>query len=75
MRLLRLNPIETEKLIESMENECDEIVFSNQRLAWWMRGGISFVDIMNMSSKEIENLNKIVEENMETSKKAKIPFF
>jgi hypothetical protein len=40
-----------------------------------MRGGVTLLDIMNMSSKEVDVLNKIVDENLETTKKTKMPFF
>lgn len=40
-----------------------------------MRGGINFDDIMNMSQTQINNINKIIEDNMETTKKSKLPFF
>jgi hypothetical protein len=58
-----------------MEKERRGIVFNGQRLAWYMRGGIPFNDIMNMSRWEIENLHAIVDDNMETTKKSKLPFF
>ncbi len=40
-----------------------------------MRGGIDYVDILNMSHMEIDNLNVIIDEHMETTKKTKLPFF
>ena len=51
------------------------IPFNAQKLAWFMRGGIDFNDIMNMSHAEIDNMNKIIDEHMETTKKTKLPFF
>ena len=58
-----------------MEKERWGISFNAQKLAWYMRGGVSFTDIMNMSHHEIDNLNKIIDENLETTKKTKLPFF
>jgi hypothetical protein len=75
LRLLNLDPSEMEKLSDEMEKERKEIFFNAQRISWYMRGGINFTDIMNMSSDEIENLNKIIDENLETTKKSKLPFF
>jgi hypothetical protein len=40
-----------------------------------MRGGISYNDILNMSSDEIDNLNKIIDDNLDTTKKSRLPFF
>lgn len=45
------------------------------KLSWFMRGGATYDDIMNMSHKEIEAINKIIDENLETTKKSKLPFF
>ena len=74
-RLLDLDPDELEKITDDMEKEKKEIFFNAQRISWYMRGGVTFTDIMNMSSDEIENLNKIIDENLETTKKSKLPFF
>jgi hypothetical protein len=40
-----------------------------------MRGGVSYEDILNMSQQEREAINKIVEDNLETTKKSQLPFF
>lgn len=58
-----------------MWREALSIKYRAQKIAWFMRGGISYTDILNMSMDEIENLNKIIEENLETTKKTKLPFF
>lgn len=58
-----------------MWKEAMAIKYEAQRLAWYMRGGIDFNDIMNMSTDEINNINKIVDDNLETTKKSKLPFF
>lgn len=58
-----------------MWKEAMGIKFNAQKLSWYMRGGIDFTDIMNMSAEEINNLNKIIDDNLETTKKSKLPFF
>lgn len=63
------------KLGDQMWKEAMAIKYEAQRLAWYMRGGIDFNDIMNMSTDEINNINKIVDDNLETTKKSKLPFF
>lgn len=60
---------------DSMWKEAMSIKFNAQRLAWYMRGGISYTDILNMSSDEIDHLNKIIDDNLETTKKSRLPFF
>lgn len=64
-----------QKLGEEMWREAMTIKYNAQKIAWYMRGGIQYNDILNMSMEEISNLNKIIEENLETTKKTKLPFF
>jgi hypothetical protein len=63
------------KLIDSMEKDTKAIKKNAQRIAWYMRGGISYTDVLNMSPDEIRAANEIIEENLETTKKSNIPFF
>lgn len=44
-------------------------------MSWYMRGGVSYNDVLNMSSFEREEINKIIENNMEVTKKSQLPFF
>jgi len=44
-------------------------------MAWYMRGGVSYEDILNMSDQERIAINKIIEDNLETTDKTKLPFF
>lgn len=73
--LLPLSFDEMKSKGDKMWKEALSIKFNAQRLAWYMRGGIDFVDIMNMSLDEIDHINKIIDENMDVTKKTKIPFF
>jgi hypothetical protein len=58
-----------------MVKEKMSILFNAHSLAWHFRGGIGYIDILNMSRDEIDNLNKIIDEHMEITKKTKLPFF
>lgn len=44
-------------------------------MAWYMRGGASYEDIMNMSESERRAINEIIENNLEITKKSQLPFF
>ena len=63
------------KLGDDLWKTAMQIKFNAQKLSWYMRGGISYNDILNLSTEEFNNLNKIVEENLETTKQTKLPFF
>lgn len=44
-------------------------------LAWYMRGGATYEDILNMSATERDYLNELVDKNLEVTKKSGLPFF
>lgn len=44
-------------------------------MSWYLRGGASYIDILNMSNQERKILNEIIENNLETTKKTQLPFF
>jgi hypothetical protein len=75
MRLLSLDAEGIGKLIEQMDKECEEIKKGALKMAWYMRGGISYTDVLNLSISERESLSKLIEENLETTKKTQMPFF
>lgn len=58
-----------------MEKECSEIKKNALTLSWYMRGGISYEDILNMSTDERKHLTELVNSNLETTKKSGLPFF
>jgi hypothetical protein len=58
-----------------MEKEAKAIKKNAQRLAWYMRGSMSYQDVLNMSPEELRAINDIIEENLETTKKTQMPFF
>ena len=66
---------EIEKLTDSMVKEIDGLDRNALKMSWYMRGGVSYSDIMNMTTKQVDALNSIIDENLETTKKSKMPFF
>ena len=70
-----LNPEGVQKLLDDMEKECTEIKKSSLSLSWYMRGGISYTDILNMSNEERKHLSELINSNLETTKKSGLPFF
>ena len=63
------------QLIENLEEEADGIKKSSLKLSWFMRGGATYEDILNMSSMERTAIVDLVEENLETTKKSGMNFF
>ena len=44
-------------------------------MAWHMRGGASYEDILNMSISERQEIAKLIENNLEITKKSQLPYF
>jgi hypothetical protein len=44
-------------------------------MAWYMRGGISYEQALQLSVSEKEMIGQIIKDNMETTKKSGLPFF
>ena len=75
IKLLALSTEEIEQLVESYEKQSNSIKEDALKLAWYMRGSVSYEHALMMSSKERETIGKIIKENLETTKKSGLPFF
>jgi hypothetical protein len=62
-------------MIDAMEKETQDIRLDVLKLCWYMRGGVSFDEAMQMSQSDRELINELVKENLETTKKSGLPFF
>ena len=62
-------------LVDSYEKESKALKKSVLTLCWYMRGSVSYEDGMTMGYQDREIINKIIEENLETTEKTKLPFF
>jgi hypothetical protein len=58
-----------------MEKEVKIIKANALRTVWYMRGGISYAESMNLTSDERDIIDDIIKENFETTKKSGLPFF
>lgn len=58
-----------------MERQVQKIKEELLKLIWYMRGSVSYNEIMLMSNQERIAINKIIKENLETTKKSRLPFF
>ena len=75
LKLLTLNNDEVEKLVESYEKQSDALRDEALRLAWHMRGSVSYEHALMLSSTERNMIGKIIKENFETVKKTGLPYF
>ncbi|MHC4293614.1 MAG: hypothetical protein ACYSTX_04900 [Planctomycetota bacterium] len=52
-----------------MDKEVKGLKENMLRSVWYMRGGVTYTEIVNMSYDERVSINKIIEDNLETAKK------
>ena len=62
-------------LLDQMEKETKAMRDDVLRICWYMRGSISYSDGMMLSRSDQILINKIIKDNMETTKKSGLPFF
>jgi len=72
---LTLTPEEILGLVKSYENEIKNIKDELLRICWYMRGGISYNDSMDLTMEDRRLVTKIVQDNLDTAKKSGMPFF
>jgi len=58
-----------------MDKETQNIRLDILKLCWYMRGGLTYDEAMQMSHTDRGLINEIVKENLETTKKSGLPFF
>ena len=63
------------KMVDQMEKETQDIRLDVLKLCWYMRGGVTYDEAMQMSQVDRNLINNIVKENLETTKKSGLPFF
>lgn len=75
MRLLTLSNEKIIQMIESMERETKAIKSDVMQMVWFMRGGVTYQQAMDMGQEEKVIVGKLVKSNMETTKTSGLPFF
>ena len=58
-----------------MEKESNDIRQEALRMAWHMRGGLTYDQALQLSTAERKIIASLIKENMETTKKTGLPYF
>ena len=61
--------------LKSLDKESRAIREEALRFCWHMRGGLSYDDAMMLGHQERQIISKIIEDNMEVTKKSGLPYF
>jgi hypothetical protein len=61
--------------VAEYEGDVKRIKKNILRMCWYMRGGVTYNELMDMSITERNIISSIIEDNLETTKKSNLPFF
>jgi hypothetical protein len=62
-------------MVDVMDKEAAALKAESLKLSWYMRGGLSYGDALQLSYSERQAINDLVKDNLETTKKTNLPFF
>ena len=69
------NNEEIAQMLENFEKDSKAIKKNLLKMCWYMRGGLTYSEALMLSNEEQRIINSIVEENLATTEKTKLPFF
>lgn len=58
-----------------MDKEAANIKNEIIKMCWFMRGGITYNEAMNLSHSERVMISELIKDNLETTKKSGLPFY
>ena len=70
-----MSPTGITKLIEKQDKEVASIREDVLKMCWYMRGGVTYEEGMNLSTAERTLISAIIKDNLETTKKSGLPFY
>jgi hypothetical protein len=63
------------EVVDQMDKETVGIRQEALKIAWYMRGGVSYDQALQLSVSERAGISELIKENLETTKKTGLPFF
>ena len=61
--------------MDSVDIDAKNLKSELYKLAWYMRGSLSIDEAFTLTYEDREIISKLVEDNLETTKKSGLPFF
>lgn len=74
-RLITASESEVLDIIKSMGEETKTLTNDLLKMIWFMRGSISYSEVYSLTTYERQCISKIIEENLEVTKKSGLNFF
>lgn len=63
------------EIVKDLDDQANSIRQQGIKLAWHMRGGMTYEHILQLSSAERKMITELVKENYEATKKSGLPHF
>ena len=70
-----MNHSEIAEYLKGIEQEAKQIKDESIKMSWFMRGGVTYEQILMMSINERKTISEIIKDNYETTKKSGLPHF
>ena len=61
--------------LKDLENEGKNLKMEIMKICWFMRGGVSYQEALNLSPDDRSIIADLIKDNLETAKKSGQPFF
>jgi hypothetical protein len=72
---LTLDSERVSKLVDSYDKEIKSIREDLLKMCWYMRGGVTYEEALNLSASERVIIGDLIKDNLEATKKSGLPFF
>ena len=66
---------EIDQVVKEMEEESKALIKDLYKLAWFMRGSLSFEEAYQLGYSDRQIISEIIKENLEITKETKLAFF
>jgi len=73
--LLTMGDSDIVAYLKNLENEIKNLKLQLMKICWYMRGGVTWGEVMTFSPDDRDIANTLIKENLETTKKTGQPFF
>lgn len=62
-------------MLEGLDREVKALKEELFRMCWYMRGGVSYGELLDLGPQEREIIASIIKSNLEIAKESKMPFW
>jgi hypothetical protein len=62
-------------MLTQMETQVGKLRKELLQMCWYMRGALSYEESVFLSAEDRKIIGEIIKDNLETTKKSKLPFF